>query len=728
MLTRFQVPSDDNPPTSDPAAPIACTQCKKRKVHCDRVKPTCGECTNNTLLCRYTLSLLSEPMRDPLREIETRLKKMETQLRPKSSDKSTGMAGSTPSTSRRRPNFRLAEGDGGLCVETEITEAHHFIKLLFNTIDVTKIRYLAQGVFEAHLRSSAGVAELPTEPPDVLLNQLLARNNAVEQTWLDMVVSSQHHRCFIIRAYVFHHEDELHQDTEYPVRTGMGPVYFQCAQVLLEDCYTVSHRTTIRALLHLFLYHFHGKTEEAFPYCDLALRMALDLGLHERRSTHDPTQTEDDRRLWWAAYWCRLYTVVEYHRPITMQDDEIKVTMPQRLPEENLDIGYCIDYCTMSIKLLRIRRSIAGALKSADSTHALLYQIQDLEEALEQWHEQLPSHADLTQTWEDPLCTELGILLHAQYHSVRLQMYQCFLDNAAPLSLLAVLNCERAAAKVIDMLVQHGASMRMCACIRLVPTLHRCVAVLTCNAEFKDSSAIAIDAIERLRQLNIVLRTHSFKYLNETAAVTRLIDSILRTHPPKSTTKPPKPIAPAITTPPDQKPPAIVNNAACPLPSEDTPIVKQQPLEITPSPTQQQQYVAPITPTPQQLSDAYTAGPIPPPPGGLSAAASAYTTQIQEASASFGSLDQVSLGQAQMMNTYGQPIVPAPSTSFTITSAYTASVTGSGIPQFTGASSTDDAWTASFPVNPQALSMLSMLRTHQFQISLYNQLQRRIHH
>ncbi|KAI9494652.1 hypothetical protein BDB00DRAFT_871204 [Zychaea mexicana] len=597
--------------------------------------------------CRYnvTTALLTEPSRDsmPLSEIETKLKKLEKQLMAraaKSSSSSTTAVQqqrrpspplplhqelqrqqqqqqqqSTTTTTKSKPRFSLEPT--GLCIETGVTEVHHFIKLLFSTINIEKIRNRARNVFAAHSRSSMGAAagvvadDIYNKPPDVLLNELLARNDAVEQKWLEMIINSWHHRCTIVyqmvgtryspgtnylqqfsgaertrelllamsvRAYIYHHEDELHQDTEYHLQTAMGPVYLQCALALLEDCHTISHRTTIRALLHLFLYHFHDKAEEAFPYCDLALRMAQDLDLHKRRSQrehhyqqqhqqnhlNDVMRAEDDRRLWWATYWCQLYTIVEYNRPTVLQDDEIEVAMPQKLPSENADVGYCIDYCIMSIKLLRLRRSIAAALKKSDTTNALLYQVRDLENGLEEWYRSLPKHAQLTPRSnatttcdDDPLRRELSLLLHAQYYSIKIQMYQCFLENSTALSLMAVRNSEQAAASVTNMLVQYGSAMRMCSCVRMVPTLHRCVAILASNAEFKESSAIALDAVERLRMLGSVLKSYSFRYVEEIAAVIRLIDSTLQLYPPNPTTKPPKTIAPAaISTP--QRPANVI--------------------------------------------------------------------------------------------------------------------------------------------------------------------------
>ncbi|KAG2216500.1 hypothetical protein INT45_006845 [Circinella minor] len=669
--------------TSIHVAPIACTSCQIRNVSCDRIKPTCRECIQHSLQCQYnynengmttttitatsssnstttTAALLTEStIRDPnqLREIETRLKKMETQLtaRTQSSSstsivplqqvqkKQTNQHSSTIVKKKPTPRFGLEPVTGGLCIETEINEAHHFIKLLFSTIHVEKIQHIAHNVFSGRLSSSMDdddtktfssltitrnhhnnnnplLADIKNKPLDVLLNDLLARNDdPVEQQWLNMIINTQHHRCMIfyqrvdskyfantdylrqhpndeqqrtrelllamaLRAYIYHHEDELHQDIPFPVQTSMGPVYFQCALSLLEECYTTSHRTTIRALLHLFMYHVHDKPEDAFPYCDLAVRMTLDLNLHKKQQ-HDlydyyqqhseqqqqqhnednnniinsngysnkQIQAEDDRRLWWAAYWCQLYTIVEYNRPTVIEDEEIEIPMPRKLSFENMDVGYCIDYCSLSIKLLRLRRSIAKALKSSDTTHALLYQVRDLETSLDEWYTDLPEHAKLPsssssssqqqQQQQDTLSTELGLLLHAQYYSIKLQMYECFLNNATALSLVAVNNCAKAAAGITKMLVQYGSTMRMCSCVRIVPTLYRCVTMLKYNAKFKESDGIASNAVEHLRMLGSILRCHSFKYLQEISAVIGLIDKTLELYPSIKTS--PKPIVPA---------------------------------------------------------------------------------------------------------------------------------------------------------------------------------------
>ena len=63
---------------------------------------------------------------------------------------------STITTTKKKPvpRFGLEPVTGALCIETEINEAHHFIKLLFSTINVEKIQHIAHNVFAGHLPNS----------------------------------------------------------------------------------------------------------------------------------------------------------------------------------------------------------------------------------------------------------------------------------------------------------------------------------------------------------------------------------------------------------------------------------------------------------------------------------------------------------------------------------------------------------------------------------------------
>lgn len=516
-----------------------------------------------------------------LQELDSRIKKVETHLNTRganSQKQRTGYSATPPplakavthkARSEHPPRFHLKST--GLVIDTDIAEAHHFIKLLFNTIDPAKVHERAASVFRPvslPCPESTLADDIETCPS---LPELIQSQDPIDSGWVEMILRSRHYRCFLIyqpvgrvehytptppldtllrqkhyddlllalatRAYIYHHETELHQDTEFPIRTRKGQHYLQCAQELLENCYTSSSRTTVRALLHLFLYHVHASPHNAFKYCHLAVRMSLDLGLNKA-----PDAQEDDRRLWWSSYWCSLYAAVEYGLPIPVHElDCAHTSLPAKLPEETDDVGYCIDYCIASIQLLRIRYRIADTLKKKwTAAHSLLNEVSQLERDLDAWSSQLAKHIRLeNETWQDPLCIELGLLLHVQMQSTRIQLYQCFLENpSVPVNLIAVRNCKTAAGSFISKLDRYSSALRMCTCIQLLPNIERCTATLKALSKCSVSDTdITADAYKFLSTLSAVLSTRSFSLIPVAADITTSIQNLLAENDSPSITR-----------------------------------------------------------------------------------------------------------------------------------------------------------------------------------------------
>lgn len=539
---------------------LQCLPCKSLgRTDCDKLQPSCTTCTTRLTICSYSSNTSIN-----FKEVETRLKKLEAQLNPQkqSSAKRGSLATSVGDLAEQKkakqqqpqhhPQFRLEENQGGLCIDTKITEAHHFIKLLFNSVDLELVRKRAQNIFNTPLPStqSPNSSSVEAEEPakvQAILREIMTTRDPIECKWLDTVWQTRHHGCFVvyqmvdkhrlkisalptderelllnmsIRAYMYHHENDLHQDTEYHIQSTKGNDYLLCAEELLERCYISSHRTTIRALLHLYAFHIlDERPNRAFQYSDLALRMALDLKLNTQH------RDEDDRRLWWSAYWCHLYLVVEYDRPSFATDQDCcQVPWPTKQAHEGFDSEYCLNYCIMSIQLLRIRKRISQALRNKYmSVNDLLKQVSKLEKDLEQWYKQIPDCAQANGM----LCMELNVLLHAQYSSVKMQTHQCFLENATALSLVALKECAKAAGSVADRMLQSAPTMRMCICARAMPAIRRSVAFYLSNFLPSKPAFILNEAKEKLRQWMMILNSHSFVYLPESQALVAKLSIVL---------------------------------------------------------------------------------------------------------------------------------------------------------------------------------------------------------
>lgn len=535
--------------------------CVKRKVKCNGAMPTCGECNKESLSCRYDSSTLADRIRDPLhlRDIEGRLKKVETQLarsagntssRKQQMDKRPQQQpqGTAVRTSRA-PDFRIE--NGGLCIETDISEAHHFLKALFRSVDSSQVEKRTREVFgpSLSLNKSDHIREM-YDTNEHLLDYLMA-DDPIGDSWVNMVISSRHNRCFImyqmvgqkpiscattdlrrlasknckqdlllamsLRAFVYQHENDFHQDAEYPIQTSKGYQYMECAKNILEECYTTSSRTTIRALLYLFNFHMYQHPEEAFRYGDLAVRMAQDLDLHKGKYTN-----EDDRRLWWAAYWCNLYAAVHFERPLLILNDDIQVEFPKKLPDESLDVGYCIDFCIMSIKLLQIQKLMMDRFQTSNDPSMIFQRGKELEDHLNHWHSILPSHARVDEdcSGKDRSNIELGIILNTKFQHAKIQLYQCFLDSAGPLGLIAIHNCINTFHNLTEMLVRNDEMLNMCTWKVIIPDLHH---ILVTWRKITKTTNIE-DSLLKLRE---VLKHHVFMYLKEAQSIIDLIEDTL---------------------------------------------------------------------------------------------------------------------------------------------------------------------------------------------------------
>ena len=80
------VPSHDSHEPSARAKRIACVICRKRKLRCDGQKPACGTCSRLGHRCGYDeVRRKSGPKRGYVKELEQRLKVIESQLKSKQS-------------------------------------------------------------------------------------------------------------------------------------------------------------------------------------------------------------------------------------------------------------------------------------------------------------------------------------------------------------------------------------------------------------------------------------------------------------------------------------------------------------------------------------------------------------------------------------------------------------------------------------------------------------------
>ena len=150
-----------------------------------------------------------------------------------------------------------------------------------------------------------------------------------------------------------------------------------------------------------------NRRDAAFQFIGKALRMAISLGLHHeidsdyrctglqtQRSILDEAAAEHRRRIWWSIYSLDRILSVKSGNPITIQDEDIGVRLPSRLPSEP---EYCPGivlrhYTQLSrilgeIHTLIYRKTRKDAPKTGKS---LMESVQSIIQSLSKWSREIP--------------------------------------------------------------------------------------------------------------------------------------------------------------------------------------------------------------------------------------------------------------------------------------------------------------------------------------------------
>lgn len=148
-----------------------------------------------------------------------------------------------------------------------------------------------------------------------------------------------------------------------------------------------------------------NRRDAAFQYIGRALRMAVSLGLHHEVDSSSGTVSPDKpmlddvarerrRRVWWSVYSLDRILSVKSGNPITIQDDDIGVQLPARLPSEP---EYCPavvlrQYTKLSNILGEIHTKIYRKTNKAEqkSGKTLMASVQSIILSLSEWDSELP--------------------------------------------------------------------------------------------------------------------------------------------------------------------------------------------------------------------------------------------------------------------------------------------------------------------------------------------------
>lgn len=203
--------------------------------------------------------------------------------------------------------------------------------------------------------------------------------------------------------------------------------YFTAALDLLPDIHEEGSILCVETLAYVgYFMQNMNRRDAAFLYIGMALRMAISLGLHQEvaGTGMDETTLEHRRRVWWSIYSLDRIVSVKSGNPLTIQDEDIGIAMPSKLPDEP-------EYCPAVVlrhytELSRILGEVLSYIyrKTPKSGSRLMGSVRDIMMSLNKWHRELPDGLRF-----DPA----KLSISRESVSTFLHYYQCINMTARPL-------------------------------------------------------------------------------------------------------------------------------------------------------------------------------------------------------------------------------------------------------------------------------------------------------
>lgn len=206
-----------------------------------------------------------------------------------------------------------------------------------------------------------------------------------------------------------------------------GFSYFTAALDLLPEAHEEGSILAVETLAYVgYFMQNMNRRDAAFLYIGMALRMAISLGLHQEATSLDLDNTtrEHRRRVWWSIYSLDRIVTVKSGNPLTIQDEDIGVAMPMRLPSEP-------EYCPAVVlrhytQLSRILGEMTSCVyrNPKKSGIRLMESVRNIMVSLSKWYQTLPPGLRF-----DPA----KLSISRESVSTFLHYYQCINMTARPL-------------------------------------------------------------------------------------------------------------------------------------------------------------------------------------------------------------------------------------------------------------------------------------------------------
>ncbi|KAE9371651.1 hypothetical protein N431DRAFT_410583 [Stipitochalara longipes BDJ] len=428
--------SADGRPAKRARVALACQRCKTRKQKCDGMHPACSKCSKLGLACDYVIP--SKPMpfgkKHYVASLERRIVELEeflakkglldqnssfSEMESRSSDSEEG-----ESMVRILRDLSLETNGGYIGATSQITMGR-----LVGSIVKGKKYSIREDLSPSPTyfpdRDDSAELRLSDISPDVAdrllvgyMKHIATRYPVLHSAWIRDLHSRRH--C-ITNAY---ERSTLHliyaTAGRFLETTGeTAPSYFperHHAEVLkdLDEMLRYHDTRSVVTLLLLAVFSLRAKGGPgAWAYIGLAMRIAIDMGLHRHNAAMERIgfDVEMRKRLFWSCYTMDRQVSIPLGRPFSISDRDIDVQLPFDVDERCQDLQILeqaskVDpdvvrtessSLTAFLHILRLRRiesSIQQTIYRVDqSTNVTDAEIEFYLDELENWKKLIPLDA-----------------------------------------------------------------------------------------------------------------------------------------------------------------------------------------------------------------------------------------------------------------------------------------------------------------------------------------------
>ncbi|KAH6666735.1 fungal-specific transcription factor domain-containing protein [Halenospora varia] len=300
--------------SNEPRESMNCKSCRKRKIKCNRLRPTCEACQVFQCPCIYdAVPKKRGPKTDVLEALLKRVDGLEKKLK-----------------DEKKSNSPNSDGDSGADKQNSMQET----KLQVDTTNVLD---------ESAVYSPTPISEpSPAVQQDLLLDTYFSRCHGKPYYILDETSTRQRIQLNHIPSYLLHAIKAVSarytpHPNGYHAAVRSSEEYAQRARAELDiddpsiDC--------LQSLLLLAMaFTAAGKGKKAYMMLASGIGMAVALELHREfdlKSGFTPVEREMRRRLFWTCYVMDRFTSCGSKRPSLLADKSIMVKVPAWSPNPN---------------------------------------------------------------------------------------------------------------------------------------------------------------------------------------------------------------------------------------------------------------------------------------------------------------------------------------------------------------------------------------------------------